>query len=75
MIRRGIYGIQNILEDECGHFFIPSLSAKLHNLLKKMLAPENSTDNDFFTLKYTLKAHLTPTPLIIPGSHVFLNRK
>ncbi|GFQ86989.1 retrovirus-related Pol polyprotein from transposon 412 [Trichonephila clavata] len=55
--------------------FVSSLSAKLYQLLKNLLAPDISSDQTLDKLKDALKKHLTPKPLIVPSRHKFLNRK
>ncbi|GFQ85762.1 uncharacterized protein K02A2.6 [Trichonephila clavata] len=55
--------------------FVSSLSAKLYQLLKNLLAPDIPSDQTLDKLKDALKKHLTPKPLIVPSRHKFLNRK
>lgn len=67
--------IQNVPEAKRGKVLISSLNAKLYNLLKNLLAPENPSEKDFSALKKVLKDHLNPKALIIPSRHMFINRK
>ncbi|GBL64618.1 hypothetical protein AVEN_79206-1 [Araneus ventricosus] len=67
--------VQNIPADTRAKVFISSLSAKLYQLLKNLLAPDLPSDQNLDKLKNVLKQHLTPKPLIIPSRHKFLNRK
>ncbi|GBL76949.1 Uncharacterized protein K02A2.6 [Araneus ventricosus] len=67
--------VQNIPADSRAKVFISSLSAKLYQLLKNLLAPDLPSDQNLDKLKNVLKQHLTPKPLIIPSRHKFLNRK
>ncbi|GFQ86533.1 uncharacterized protein K02A2.6 [Trichonephila clavata] len=55
--------------------FVSSLSAKLYQLLKNLLATNIPSDQTLDKLKDALKKHLTPKPLTIPSRHKFLNRK
>ncbi|GFR34151.1 integrase_H2C2 domain-containing protein [Trichonephila clavata] len=55
--------------------FASSLSEKLYQLLKNLLAPDIPSDQTLDKLKDALKKHLTLKPLIIPSRHEFLNRK
>ncbi|GFW56227.1 transposon Tf2-9 polyprotein [Trichonephila clavipes] len=54
--------------------FVSSLSAKLYQLLKNLLAPDILSDQTLDKLKESLKKHLTLKPLIIPSHHKFFNR-
>lgn len=67
--------IQNVPTTKRGKVLISSLNARLYNLLKNLLAPENPAEKDFNTLKKVLKDHLSPKALIIPSRHMFINRK
>ncbi|GFW26878.1 transposon Tf2-9 polyprotein [Trichonephila clavipes] len=55
--------------------FVSSLSAKLYQILKNLLAPDIPSDQTLDRLKDALKKHLTAKHLIIPSHHKFLNRK
>ncbi|GFQ70138.1 uncharacterized protein K02A2.6 [Trichonephila clavata] len=55
--------------------FVSSLSAKLYQILKNLLAPDIPSNQMLDKLKDALKEHLTLKPLIIPSRHKFLNRK
>ncbi|GFV19647.1 uncharacterized protein K02A2.6 [Trichonephila clavipes] len=67
--------VQNVPIANRAKVFVSSLSAKLYQLLKKLLAPDIPSDQTLDKLKDALKKHLTPKPLIIPSRHKFLNRK
>ncbi|GFU84199.1 transposon Tf2-9 polyprotein [Trichonephila clavipes] len=67
--------IQNVPIANRAKVFVSSLSAKLYQLLKNLLAPDIPSDQTLHKLKDALKKHLTPKPLIIPSRHKFLNRK
>ncbi|GBN68939.1 Transposon Tf2-6 polyprotein [Araneus ventricosus] len=67
--------VQNIPADSRAKVFISSLSAKLYQLLKNLLAPDLPSDQNLDKLKNVLKQHLTPKPLIIPSRRKLLNRK
>ncbi|XP_035226730.1 uncharacterized protein LOC118199052 [Stegodyphus dumicola] len=67
--------IQNVPEAKRGKVLISSLNAKLYNLLKNLLSPDNPSDKNFTELKKVLKDHLNPKALIIPSRHMFINRK
>ncbi|GFU41123.1 transposon Tf2-9 polyprotein [Trichonephila clavipes] len=67
--------IQNVPIANRAKGFVSSLSAKLYQLLKNLLAPDIPSDQTLDKLKDALKKHLTPKPLIIPSRHKFLNRK
>ncbi|GFU07178.1 transposon Tf2-9 polyprotein [Trichonephila clavipes] len=67
--------IQNVPIANRAKVFVSSLSAKLYQLLKNLLAPDIPSDQTLDKLKDALKKHLTPKPLIIPSRHKFLNRK
>lgn len=66
---------QGVPVEQRGKVLISSLSAKMYNLLKSLLAPALPSEKTFEDLKTTLKNHLSPKPLIIPSRHAFLNRK
>ncbi|GFW57776.1 uncharacterized protein K02A2.6 [Trichonephila clavipes] len=67
--------VQNVPIANRAKVFVSSLSAKLYQLLKNLLAPDIPSDQTLDKLKDALKKHLTPKPLIIPSRHKFLNRK
>ncbi|GFU31889.1 transposon Tf2-6 polyprotein [Trichonephila clavipes] len=67
--------VQNVPTANRAKVFVSSLSAKLYQLLKNLLAPDIPSDQTLDKLKDALKKHLTPKPLIIPSRHKFLNRK
>ncbi|GFR29769.1 uncharacterized protein K02A2.6 [Trichonephila clavata] len=67
--------VQNVPIANRAKVFVSSLSAKLYQLLKNLLAPDNPSDQTLDKLKDALKKHLPPKPLIIPSRHKFLNRK
>ncbi|GFS65641.1 uncharacterized protein K02A2.6 [Trichonephila clavipes] len=67
--------VQNVPIANRAKVFVSSLSAKLYQLLKNLLAPDTPSDQTLDKLKDALKKHLTPKPLIIPSRHKFLNRK
>ncbi|GFW10759.1 uncharacterized protein K02A2.6 [Trichonephila clavipes] len=67
--------VQNVPIANQAKVFVSSLSAKLYQLLKNLLAPDIPSDQTLDKLKDVLKKHLTPKPLIIPSRHKFLNRK
>ncbi|GFW22393.1 transposon Tf2-9 polyprotein [Trichonephila clavipes] len=67
--------VQNVPIANRAKVFVSSLSAKLYQLLKNLLAPDSPSDQTLDKLKDALKKHLTPKPLIIPSRHKFLNRK
>ncbi|GFX09182.1 transposon Tf2-9 polyprotein, partial [Trichonephila clavipes] len=67
--------VQNVPIATRAKVFVSSLSAKLYQLLKNLLAPDIPSDQTLDKLKDALKKHLTPKPLIIPSRHKFLNRK
>ncbi|GFV43186.1 uncharacterized protein TNCV_4174351 [Trichonephila clavipes] len=67
--------VQNVPISNRAKVFVSSLSAKLYQLLKNLLAPDIPSDQTLDKLKDALKKHLTPKPLIIPSRHKFLNRK
>ncbi|GFR34006.1 transposon Tf2-6 polyprotein [Trichonephila clavata] len=67
--------VQNVPIANRAKGFVSSLSAKLYQLLKNLLAPDIPSDQTLDKLKDALKKHLTPKPLIIPSRHKFLNRK
>ena len=67
--------VQNVSEAQRAKVFISSLSPKLYQLLKNLIAPDIPSEKDLEFLKNVLKKHLTPKPLIIPSRHRFLNRK
>ncbi|GFS86757.1 uncharacterized protein K02A2.6 [Trichonephila clavipes] len=67
--------VQNVPIANRAKVFVSSLSAKLYQLLKNLLAPDIPSDQTLVKLKDALKKHLTPKPLIIPSRHKFLNRK
>ncbi|GFT25680.1 uncharacterized protein K02A2.6 [Trichonephila clavipes] len=67
--------VQNVPVANRAKVFVSSLSAKLYQLLKNLLAPDIPSDQTLDKLKDALKKHLTPKPLIIPSRHKFLNRK
>ncbi|GFT66541.1 uncharacterized protein K02A2.6 [Trichonephila clavipes] len=67
--------IQNVLIANRAKVFVLSLSAKLYQLLKCLLAPGIPSDQTLDKLRDALRKHLTPKPLIIPSRHKFLNRK
>ncbi|GFW31144.1 uncharacterized protein K02A2.6 [Trichonephila clavipes] len=67
--------VQNVPIANRANVFVSSLSAKLYQLLKNLLAPDIPSDQTLDKLKDALKKHLTPKPLIIPSRHKFLNRK
>ncbi|GFU16485.1 uncharacterized protein K02A2.6 [Trichonephila clavipes] len=67
--------VQNVPIANRAKVFVSSLSAKLYQLLKNLLAPDIPSDQKLDKLKDALKKHLTPKPLIIPSRHKFLNRK
>ncbi|GFX59067.1 uncharacterized protein K02A2.6 [Trichonephila clavipes] len=67
--------VQNVPIANRAKIFVSSLSAKLYQLLKNLLAPDILSDQTLEKLKDALKKYLTPKPLIIPSRHKFLNRK
>ncbi|GFV62457.1 uncharacterized protein K02A2.6 [Trichonephila clavipes] len=67
--------VQNVPIANRAKVFVSSLSAKLYQLLKNLLAPDIPSDQTLGKLKDARKKHLTPKPLIIPSRHKFLNRK
>ncbi|GFT88666.1 retrovirus-related Pol polyprotein from transposon 412 [Trichonephila clavipes] len=67
--------VQNVPIANRAKVFVSSLSAKLYQLLKNLLAPDIPSDQTLDKLKDALKKHLTPKPLIIPSRHKLLNRK
>ncbi|XP_054723430.1 uncharacterized protein K02A2.6-like [Uloborus diversus] len=67
--------IQNVPEAKRGKVLISTLNARLYNLLKNLLSPDNPSDKNFAELKQVLKDHLNPKALIIPSRHMFINRK
>ncbi|GFU80647.1 retrovirus-related Pol polyprotein from transposon 412 [Trichonephila clavipes] len=67
--------VQNVPIANQAKVFVSSLSAKLYQLLKNLLAPDIPSDQTLDKLKDALKKHLTPKPLIIPSRHKLLNRK
>ncbi|GFR02414.1 transposon Tf2-9 polyprotein [Trichonephila clavata] len=67
--------VQNVPIANRANVFVSSLSAKLYQLLKNLLAPNIPSDQTLDKLKDPLKKHLTPKHLIIPSRHKFLNRK
>ncbi|GFR10231.1 transposon Tf2-6 polyprotein [Trichonephila clavata] len=67
--------VQNVPIANRAQVFVSSLSAKLYQLLKNLLAPDIPSDQTLDKLKDALKKHLTPKPMIIPSRHKFLNRK
>ncbi|GFX73306.1 uncharacterized protein K02A2.6 [Trichonephila clavipes] len=67
--------VQNVPIPNRAKVFVSSLSAKLYQLLKNLLAPDIPSDQTLDKLKDALKKHLTPKPLIIHSRHKFLNRK
>ncbi|GFR32279.1 transposon Tf2-6 polyprotein [Trichonephila clavata] len=67
--------VQNMPIANWANFFVSSLSAKLYKLLKSLLAPDIPSDHTLDKLKYALRKHLAPKPMIIPSRHKFLNRK
>ncbi|GFT19216.1 uncharacterized protein K02A2.6 [Trichonephila clavipes] len=67
--------VQNVPIANRAKVFVSSLSAKLYQLLKNLLAPGIPSDQTLDKLKDALKKHLTPKPLIIPSRHKLLNRK
>ncbi|GFR14890.1 uncharacterized protein K02A2.6 [Trichonephila clavata] len=67
--------VQNVPITNRAKVFVSSLSAKLYQLLKNLLAPDIPSNQTLDKLKDALKKHLTPKPLIIPSRHKFLNRK
>ncbi|GFT69505.1 transposon Ty3-I Gag-Pol polyprotein [Trichonephila clavipes] len=67
--------VQNVPIANRAKVFVSSLSAKLYQLLKNLLAPDIPSDQTLDKLKDALKKHLTPKPLIIPSRHKFLNSK
>ncbi|GFT43087.1 transposon Tf2-6 polyprotein [Trichonephila clavipes] len=67
--------VQNVPIANQAKVFVSSLSAKLYQLLKNLLAPDIPSDQMLDKLKDALKKHLTPKPLIIPSRHKLLNRK
>lgn len=67
--------IQKVSAEQRAKVLISSLSPKLYQLLKNLLAPNLPSDQSLEDLKAVLRKHLTPKPLIIPSRHRFLNRK
>ncbi|GFX10766.1 transposon Tf2-6 polyprotein [Trichonephila clavipes] len=67
--------VQNVPIANRAKVLVSSLSAKLYQLLKNLLAPDIPSDQTLDKLKDALKKHLTPKPLIIPSRHKLLNRK
>ncbi|GFU76889.1 uncharacterized protein K02A2.6 [Trichonephila clavipes] len=67
--------VQNVPIANRAKVFVSSLSAKLYQLLKNLLAPDIPSYQTLDKLKDALKKHLTPKPLIIPSRHKLLNRK
>ncbi|GFV27295.1 uncharacterized protein K02A2.6 [Trichonephila clavipes] len=63
--------IQNVLIANRAKVFVLSLSAKLYQLLKCLLAPGIPSDQTLDKLRDALRKHLTPKPLIIPSRHKF----
>ncbi|GFT90844.1 uncharacterized protein K02A2.6 [Trichonephila clavipes] len=67
--------VQNVPIANRAKVFVSSLSAKLYQLLKNLLASDIPSNQTLDKLKDALKKHLTPKPLIIPSRHKFLNGK